>query len=167
MKTILILRHAKSSWKHPGLEDHERPLKKRGLRDAPRMGRLLVDLELAPERIVSSTAERARSTAKLAADACGYEHDIGLSESMYLSGADAYIDELRVLPDSVRRAMVVGHNPDVEELVFLLTGRNEVMPTAALAHVRVPAESWNDLRTGLKGELLGLWRPKELGEGPE
>jgi phosphohistidine phosphatase len=164
MKTVLILRHGKSSWNNPGLEDHDRPLKKRGRKDAPRIGRLLVREGLVPDRIISSTAARARRTAELAAEACGYEGEVALSPEIYLSGPDAYLEELRILPDDVDRAMVVGHNPDVEDLVFLLSGRSEVMPTAALAAIDVPLDRWKDLREDRRGTMRGVWRPRELSE---
>ena len=162
MKTLLILRHAKSSWKFENLPDHERPLNRRGQADAPRMGKLLRDEGLRPDHIVSSTAVRAQTTARLAAEAAGYEGVVHLDESIYLSGAEAYLAALRPLPAAVERAMIVGHNPDVEELVTLLTGRDEPMPTAALARVDLRIESWSDLHAGISGKLMGLWRPREL-----
>jgi len=162
MKTVLILRHGKSSWKTPGLDDHDRPLKKRGRHDAPLMGELLVREGLVPDRVITSTAARARQTAELAAEACGFQGEIELSGEIYLSGPDAYLDALRALPNDVERAMVVGHNPDVEDLVLLLGGRTEVMPTAALAAVDVPVDRWRDLREGRPGKMRGIWRPREL-----
>jgi phosphohistidine phosphatase len=97
MKSVLILRHAKSSWKHPDVSDHERPLNKRGKRDAPRMGELLQDKHLVPDFIVSSTAKRAHSTAKAVAKAAGYKGDITLNQSLYAAPPTAYIDVLRDL----------------------------------------------------------------------
>ena len=85
MKTLLILRHAKSSWKHEQISDHDRPLNKRGKRDAPRIGRLLRDRNLAPELIISSTAKRARKTAAKAARECCYEGVIELCGELYLA----------------------------------------------------------------------------------
>jgi len=82
MKLVLILRHAKSSWKHPDVNDHDRPLNKRGKRDAPRMGEFLQDKHLVPDFIVSSTAKRARSTAKAVAKAARYKGDIILNQSL-------------------------------------------------------------------------------------
>jgi phosphohistidine phosphatase len=166
MKTVLILRHGKSSWKHAGLDDHDRPLKKRGRRDGPRMGRLIRQKDLVPDRIVSSTAVRALSTAKLAAEACGYEGEITRSADLYLSGTEAYLDELRDLPVEVNRAMVVGHLPDVEELVFLMSGNTETMPTAALAWIDLAIDDWSELRGTRQGALQGIWRPRDLPDDP-
>jgi len=86
MKTILILRHAKSSWKHSELSDHDRPLNKRGEREAPRVGQLLRDEGLLPEVILSSTARRARDTAQIAAEKCGYESEIRFIPDLYMGG---------------------------------------------------------------------------------
>ena len=162
MKTLLILRHGKSSWKNLRLADHDRPLKARGKRDAPRMGRLLRDEALTPDLIISSTAERALATAELAALACDYEGTIETTRDFYHAAPEAYIERLQELPDEVRRVMVVGHNPGMEELIAELTGEEERFPTAALAQVALPIEHWEQLDEATEGELLNLWRPKEL-----
>ena len=162
MKTLLILRHAKSSWKDPSLADHDRPLNKRGKRDAPRMGKLLQEQDLVPERIISSTAKRARNTAKAVAKACHCEDKVELTPEFYHAGPGAYLAVLQDVPDNEQRVMVVGHNPGMEALVTHLTGRMETMPTAALAHIELPIEKWTDLDYEVQGELLHLWRPKTL-----
>ena len=84
MKTLLILRHAKSSWKEARLTDHDRPLNKRGHRDAPKMGRLLRDKELVPQMIISSTAKRTRKTVKLVSEASGYEGERLFRKELFL-----------------------------------------------------------------------------------
>ena len=162
MKTLLILRHAKSSWKYENLPDHERPLNRRGLGDAPRMGEQLVRHGLCPDHVVSSTAVRAQTTARLVAEACSYQRPVELREELYLSGAETYLEALRQTPPAVERAMIVGHNPDVEELVTLLTGRDETLPTAALACVELPIDAWDQLYNGIHGKLAALWRPRDL-----
>ena len=162
MKTLLILRHAKSSWKDASLADHDRPLNKRGKRDAPRMGKLLQAQDLVPDRIISSTAKRARNTAKAVAKACHYEDKVELTSEFYHAGPGSYLAVLQNLPDDDQRVMVVGHNPGMEALVAHLTGRMETMPTAALAHVTLPIEKWGELDYEVQGELLDLWRPKTL-----
>jgi phosphohistidine phosphatase len=162
VKTLLILRHAKSSWKYKNLPDHERPLNRRGMGDAPRMGEQLVSHGLCPDHVVSSTAVRAQTTARLVAEACSYDRAVELRETLYLSGAATYLEVLRETPPNAERAMIVGHNPDVEELVTLLTGRDEAMPTAALAWVDLAVDSWDLLHEGIHGKLAALWRPREL-----
>jgi phosphohistidine phosphatase len=163
VKTLLVLRHAKSDRDIPNLSDHERPLNKRGRRDAPRMGRLLHDQRLAPDLIITSTAERARATAEAAAEAAGYKGAIKRSQDLYLAEPGAYFEVLRGVPDACRRVMVVGHNPGVEDLLQLLAGAAETMPTAALAQIDLPIDRWQELGAETRGRLVQLWRPKELG----
>ena len=162
MKTLLILRHAKSSWKDTSLADHDRPLNKRGKQDAPRMGKFVREQDLVPDRIISSTAKRARNTAKAVAKACHCEDKVELTSEFYHAGPRAYLAVLQNVPDDDRRVMVVGHNPGMEALVAHLTNRMETMPTAALAHVALPIEKWAELDYEVQGELLDLWRPKAL-----
>ena len=162
MKTLLILRHAKSSWKDEGLTDFDRPLNGRGQRDAPRMGTLLREHDLIPDKILSSNAVRARSTALLAAEAAGFKGDLELTADFYLAPPATYLQRLAMLPEEVGRVMVVGHNPGLEELVAHLTGTDDPFPTAALAKVNLPIESWSELTPTTEGELDGLWLPKEM-----
>ena len=162
MKTLLILRHAKSSWKDSSLADHDRPLNKRGKRDAPRMGKLLREQDLVPDRIISSTAKRARNTAKAVAKACQCEGKVELTSEFYHAGPGSYLAVLQNVPDDDQRVMVIGHNPGMEALVTHLTGRMETMPTAALAHVELPIDQWMELDYEVQGGLLDLWRPKTL-----
>ena len=162
MKTLLILRHAKSSWKDTSLADHDRPLNKRGKQDAPRMGKFLRKQDLVPDRIISSTAKRARKTAKAVAKACHCKDKVELTQELYHAGPGSYLAVLQNLPDDDQRVMVVGHNPGMEALVAHLTNRRETMPTAALAHVALPIKQWTELDYETQGELLNLWRPKAL-----
>jgi phosphohistidine phosphatase len=162
MKILLILRHAKSSWKYPELADHDRPLKKRGKRDAPRMGRLIEAEGLIPDKIISSTARRARDTAEAVAETCNYNGEIEFRREFYFSGYESFLTMLGELPDMNQTVMVVGHNPDLEELLDTLTGQYERLPTAALAQIKLPIHNWRDLDDDVKGELLNLWYPREL-----
>ena len=161
-KTLLILRHAKSSWSDESLTDHDRPLKARGKRDAPRMGRLLREEGLIPDHIITSTARRARDTANLVAEVAGYHGEIEETRDFYHAPPRAYVEHLQTLPAAVERVLVVGHNPGMEELVELLTGVGRRFPTAALAHVALPVADWEQFTHATRGELLNLWRPKEL-----
>ena len=162
MKTVLILRHAKSSWKQPEVPDHDRPLNKRGEQDAPRIGTLIQAKGLVPDLIISSTAKRARKTAKLVAKKSGYKEKFQLTPAFYHAGPRAYIAVLNNLQNDYNRVMVVGHNPGLEQLVENLTGQIETMPTASLAHILLPINDWSEFDRGTHGELVHLWRPKEL-----
>jgi phosphohistidine phosphatase len=159
---LLILRHAKSSWSHPELEDHDRPLNKRGLRDAPRMGRWIREQKLEPDLVLSSSAVRAYSTARLALEAARCKAEVRLEPELYLAAPATYLEHLSRLSDAHRRVMVVGHNPGLEELLHLLTGAEDAMPTAALADVRLSAASWSVVDGRTRGTLAGYWRPKTL-----
>lgn len=162
MKTLLVQRHAKSSWKHPELSDHDRPLNKRGKRDAPRMGRLVAAQGLRPDVVVSSTARRARRTAEEVARHAGCEGAVQLDRRLYLASPDEIVDVVRGVAGSARRVMVVGHNPGLEDLVARLAGRRETLPTAALAALHLSIRSWTELTASTAGDLAGPWRPREL-----
>lgn len=161
MKTLLILRHAKSSWKYSELSDHDRPLNRRGKRDAPSVGRLLRNEALIPDAILSSTAKRARQTAEAVSEESGYARELQLFEELYGGGPDAYLEVVRSLPDHVDCALVVGHNPDLEELVEFLTGESVRLPTAALAHLQLDLQDWQSLNEDEQGKLINLWAPRE------
>jgi phosphohistidine phosphatase len=164
MKTLLLMRHAKSSWKIKNIPDHERPLNKRGRRDAPRMGQLLQDRELVPQLILSSSALRARQTAELVAETAGYSAEILFRDDLYMAEAEGYIHALHEVPDTIERVMLIGHNPGLETLLQLLSNRIESLPTAVLAHLVLPIDQWDILNSTVEGELIEIWRPKELSE---
>lgn len=161
-KLLLILRHAKSSWEFEQLSDHDRPLNNRGRRDAPLMGRKLLKEQLVPQIIISSSAVRAHSTAKKVAKACGYEDEILINPALYGSGYSDYLNVLTNQEDKHDIIMLVGHNPISEQLVEVLTGEIVTMPTCAIACISLPITSWKQIIAKTKGQLLNLWRPKEL-----
>jgi phosphohistidine phosphatase len=163
MKTLMLLRHAKSSWSEPDLSDHDRPLIEKGKKAAIRMGALLVEKGLVPDLILSSTARRARKTAKLAAKASGFSGEIQLLEDLYLASAGELLAEARAhAPEAASRLLVVAHNPGLEDLVGILSGRHERFPTAALAIFEVSIDSWNELEPGVPFKLTAVFRPKNL-----
>jgi phosphohistidine phosphatase len=162
MKTLLVLRHAKSSWNDPALDDHQRPLNKRGRRDAPRMGALVREYGLMPDVVISSDALRARLTAEAMAEAAHYGGEILLDQHLYLASPDDMISLLRRVRQNAKTVMIVGHNPGLEELVEQLTGELQGLPTAALAQIVLPIERWRDLTLSTRGTLKGHWRPKQL-----
>jgi phosphohistidine phosphatase len=161
MKILLVLRHAKSSWATNQLADHDRPLKGRGKRDAPRMGRLISSQDLVPDLIISSSARRAISTAQLVSQACGYDSEIEVTREFYHADPEIYLEYIAYLPDDVNVVMVVGHNPGIEELVEEFSDTWQRMPTAALAEIRLDLGKWSELKGETKGELANLWIPRE------
>ncbi len=160
MRTLLLLRHAKSSWKQPELDDHDRPLNKRGKKEAPKVGKYLKENNLVPDLILCSTARRARDTAQAAAEESGYPGEIEFTHDLYLSDTGCYLDILRCLPNSVNCVLVVGHNPDLDDLLALLTDVPEHMTTAALARIELPISSWQELNEATDGRLQKLWTPQ-------
>lgn len=162
MKLLLVMRHAKSSWKYDDLADHDRPLKKRGISDAEAMGKHLKDKDLTPHIIIASTAERARKTAKIVAEASHYNGDIVLEHGFYHAGPIDYIRALQHLDETIQLAMVIGHNPGLEVLLEVLTGESEWLSTSAVALVKLPINAWSEVEEYLEGELAEMWTPREL-----
>jgi len=162
MKMLLLLRHAKSSWDEPGLEDHDRPLNKRGRKAAPRIGQLLRDEEIAPDVVLTSSALRARDTAGAVCEVLGFEGGIDERHDLYLAGPGAYLRAIRELPDEAERVLVVGHNPGLEDLLEALCGRCKRMPTAALAAVELPVKHWRELELDGRARCQHVWRVKDL-----
>lgn len=163
MKTLLFMRHAKSSWDNASLGDHDRPLNQRGLADAPRMGRLLRELDLVPDHIISSTAVRAADTAGSMAIAAGFEGDIVYDRRLYHADPETYLELAQALDDAIVSVLLVGHNPGIEMLVGELSDVPEHMPTAALAVFDVDIASWRELDEDAPMTLRGLWVPKAIG----
>ncbi len=161
MKTLYILRHAKSSWEYPQLSDFERPLNKRGNKAAPLIGSVMAEKGYIPEFVLSSPAERAKQTSGLIREAAGIETDVVFENAIYDASTNALFNLVSTFDDSYNSAMVVGHNPGFEGLVQILSGRYERMPTAALAVVNLDIDSWSEL-TPAAGEIAEVLRPKEL-----
>lgn len=161
VKTALLMRHAKSDWDVPGVDDFDRPLSRRGLADAPRMGIALAKAGVVPERIVASPAVRARRTAELAAEAGGVGAKVELDEALYQAPGETWIEVLRRLPASCGTALVVAHSPGiVEAAATLIGGRARLrLPTAAVACVDLDVGRWGEIGPG-DGELRWLLVPK-------
>jgi phosphohistidine phosphatase len=162
MKTLLLMRHAKSSWKHPETPDHERQLNKRGKKDAPLMGRLIKDKELIPQCILCSTAKRATETAEIILKTSGFSGNVDFLDSFYMAEPNAYLETLQALPDDIERVMVIGHNPGLEGLLQILSGQVESLPTSALAHIILSVNQWKDLNLDTEGELVEKISPEDL-----
>ncbi len=161
MKTLTLLRHAKSSWDHPELADIDRPLNKRGKRDAPIMGERLARAGISPELILTSPARRARKTASRVARALGYPADrIVVDPRIYAAAPAELMALIRGLDDRWSDVMLVGHNPTLTELANELTAADiDNVPTAGVVRIRFPVPSWSDIRPGA-GELTLFDYPK-------
>ena len=146
MKQIALMRHAKSSWRSRELADIERPLNKRGLRDAPAMGQRLADLGYSPDRIVSSPATRAAVTARAVAEKIGYSTaDIQSSEVLYLAEPGEILEVIQGLDDSDQRVMLFGHNPGFTIVANQIGDLNvDNMPTGAIAVFDLNIDVWSE-----------------------
>jgi phosphohistidine phosphatase len=165
MKTLLLMRHAKSSWKESNIPDHDRPLNRRGKHDAPLMGKLLRDQKMNLDLIISSTALRAETTANLIAKAVGYKGKVVLDKSIYNAEPMDLLTLLSNSSDENNSILLIGHNPTVEETVQMLTNSPEItMATCAIAHLTLSIDTWTDLKEKqtFSSKLENFWTPKEL-----
>ena len=161
MKTLFVLRHAKSSWRDETLADHDRPLNKRGQKAAPKMGRWARVNEVWPDVVLSSTALRAQLTAEAFISAGKYESvAIESKPALYEASADTIIDVLQARKEHA--VMLVGHNPSLEDLVVSLTNTEVRFVTAAFAWIELPIENWPELCVGVPGYLREFWIPRKL-----
>lgn len=164
MKQLLLIRHGKSSWDHPGLSDHDRPLNQRGERDVPRMASALIGRGIKPDRIVTSTANRARSTALKIAEEMQIPDDrVEETESLYLAAPATILRIVQNLDESLNTVFLFGHNPGMHEAVEGLTSNGSVyeFPTLAVGRIRLEEEYWGQVDWN-SGELIELITPKGL-----
>jgi len=162
MKTLLVMRHAKSDWGAAFARDHDRPLNSRGEKAARQMGRFLTDGGAAPDLIISSTAVRALTTAELASNAGDWDCPIIASDGLYASNPEQVLDEISTVDPDVDRLLITGHEPTWSSLVGQLIGGGRVhMPTAAVACLDLPHGSWAKLSDGAC-QLRWLVTPKML-----
>lgn len=164
MKTLLLMRHAKSSWSDSELADHDRPLNRRGERDAPRMGRWLAQQGLLPDVVVSSTALRAVETARAVRESLPDAGEFVENPELYHADVAAWTRVIRQIPPGVQSVLAVGHNPGLEELLETLHDGWERMPTAAIAWFDLPLDDWAQFNPARSAALRAVWRPKELPE---
>lgn len=161
MKTIHLLRHAKSSWEDADMSDFDRPLNRRGREAAPLVGQLMLKKKIRPDLIISSPAERARQTAAIVIKAANLASELRYDERIYEADVTRLLEVVSQIEESVGVALLVGHNPGMEDLVETLTGEKQSMPTAALARIILDVEKWSKVRERT-GRLDWLVRVKEL-----
>ena len=163
-KVLLILRHAKSSWKEKRVDDHDRPLNKRGRREAIKMGEHLKKINILPDIIVTSSALRAIETTKYLCIYSGYNDLVEVNFSLHRGGIDAYINALATVSNDKQKLLIIGHNPDLEELAGILINRKIRIPTCTLVQLKLSIEKWKsiDLHRNFRSELVDMWRPKKI-----
>ena len=163
MKTVYFVRHAKSSWENPTLADIDRPLNKRGLRDAPFMGKLLRKKGVSPDMIISSPAVRAYTTAGYFAEALGIDkEDIVVDPRIYHAYTDDMIDILQELPVEIGTVLIFGHNPTYTSVAnqFAVEPIDNV-PTCGIFRIDAGIDSWADFGPR-KGRLTAFLYPKQF-----
>ena len=161
MKTLYLLRHAKSSWDHPELRDFERPLSERGLKDISSMGQRFAQAGRQVGCIISSPAVRAKTTAILFARELGYpEDDVVSNPELYFAGASMFLKAASLVDEHFESSMLVGHNPAITEFVNDMCGVGiDNVPTSGLVELRLPVECWSDVSYG-DAELIDFDYPK-------
>lgn len=161
MKTLYLVRHAKSSWDNPSLADHDRPLNGRGKRDAPFMASLLADKGVRPDALVSSTAKRARLTAGHFARAFGGEEsELLLRPEIYESSARTLQSVIEGLDDNWNTVLLFGHNPGFNSLAWQYDEEfSDNIPTCGIVRLMADVDHWRDFRPG-KAALRDFIYPK-------
>lgn len=170
-RTLLLLRHAKSSWDDPSLADFDRPLAPRGVKAAPRIAAYLRKQKLWPKLTLCSPAQRTMQTWRLVAEGLGREIEVKPLRDLYLSPPSRLLRVLKRVPPDIQCVMMVGHNPGMEHLAELLAGPKSKkkalsrlqskFPTAALAVIEFETDAWSDIERG-QGCLRRFVRPRDL-----
>jgi phosphohistidine phosphatase len=166
---LFLLRHAKSSWEDPSIDDHDRPLASRGRRAATRIAACATKIGIRPDLILCSSAMRARQTLERMAPSLGRDAEIHIERSLYGASEDRLLERLRAIPDEVDSVMMIGHNPGMQDLALLLaregplrTLLEDKFPTAGLATLALGRVGWKDLEKE-SGELVDFVVPRRLG----
>lgn len=170
MKRLTVLRHAKSSWDDPGLDDFNRPLNDRGWKAARRMGHEMKHRGMHFDLVLASTAARVRETIDGVQEKYDFDAPIEFEQRIYLATEEDLLELVRGLSDKARSALLIGHNPGLERLAVELTRDDDKgfrqrvagkFPTAGLAVVELPAQRWHEVQPG-SGKIVELIFPKEL-----
>lgn len=170
MLTLILFRHAKSSWDHPELQDFDRPLAQRGRKAAPKIAACIAREKLVPELVLCSAARRTRDTLDLAIGHWQPAPAVDYSDALYMVGPETLLRAVRTAPPGVRRLMVIGHNPGLEAFALLLTGQGDArlrsamatkFPTAAFAAIDFDAAEWAAVAPR-QGRLTHFVTPRQL-----
>lgn len=161
MKTIYLIRHAKSSWNHANLDDFDRPLNDRGKKDAPKMAEILEASGVKFDAIISSPAKRAVSTAREFKErVLKDDGEYTLNQSLYLPTTHQILDVVTLVSDEVETLALFGHNPGFSDFLDYMTGAGLDMPTCAIAQIELDVDSWKEVSGGM-GTLRSFDYPKK------
>jgi phosphohistidine phosphatase len=161
MRTLYLLRHAKSSWKDANLPDFDRPLSGRGRKASETVGLFLKEKEITFDLVVSSPAVRARQTIESVLRSAKQRPELRFDERIYEATVGRLLEIVSQLENEHKTVLLVGHNPGMQELLSLLTGQSEEYPTAALTKIAFKNLKWVEVGNK-KGSLEWLVKPKEL-----
>jgi phosphohistidine phosphatase len=161
MRTLYLLRHAKSSWKDASLRDFDRPLKERGREAAEVVGKRLANEKLKHPLVICSPAARTRETAEIVLESSKINAEVRFDERIYDASLRDLLQVVSEVPDDAEVAIMIGHNPGFEELLAYLTGEDRHVPTCALAKIKL--DGWENVRAG-EGSLEWFITPKELAD---
>lgn len=170
MKSVTLLRHAKSSWDDPVERDFDRPLNDRGWRAARTVGRHLAENGTTWDTVIASPAVRVVETLSGVEEGLGRRLDADFDRRIYMASAATLLDILQEADESAERLLLVGHNPSIEDLVFLLVppqhrgARSDIevkYPTAALCEIEIEAARWEEVTDGM-GKIANFVRPRDL-----
>lgn len=161
MKTLFLLRHAKSSWDDPDLKDFERPLSDRGNNDAPKMAKRFLKRHDSVACIICSPAMRAKTTARIFAGGIGYDKDDVVSNpELYFAGTNMFLKAASLVDETCETAMLVGHNPAITEFVNAMANSDiENIPTCGLVELQLNIDDWADISLG-EATLIDFDYPK-------
>ncbi len=160
MKRLFIIRHAKSSWKDVTLDDFDRPLNKRGKKDAPFMAKLLKDKKINPDLILSSPAERAKTTANIIAKELDLVDRLIFRDTIYESSLSTLINYIKKADDKNKTIFIVGHNPSLNALAYEFIDFDENIPTCGIVEIRFDIENWKDINEN-NANLISFEYPKK------
>lgn len=173
MKTIFLLRHAKSDWGNPMLKDHDRALNERGRDAAPKMAAYIKSKKYKPDIVLCSTARRTVETYDLVKEALG-DVPVKFEESLYLAEMRNLVERIKWLDDDLKSVLMIGHNPGLEQLANTLTRSpkkedeeklhkrmRDKFATASFVVIKMPVEQWREVKSGI-GKLKDFMRPKDL-----
>lgn len=160
MKKVYIIRHAKSGWKDLMLNDFDRPLNKRGKKDAPFMGKLLKEKGIFPDAILSSPAKRAKSTAQIIAKEINFKKPIIYDRNIFEATAPTLKSVIKSLDDKYDSVFMFGHNPGLNSLVESLVDFDENIPTSAVVEIEFDTDKWNKIKSK-NAKLISFEYPKK------
>lgn len=160
MKTLLVMRHAKSDWKSDAASDFDRPLNNRGKKNAPEQGVEIKKRNIIPDLIISSPANRAITTAKLAAKNFHYDNEIIIEKEFYFGHTSEIINKIKDVSNETNKLMIVGHNPTWTSLVELLSSQYIEMKTATVAVINFETDKWAEIENS-KGTISTFFSPNK------